>query len=812
MSHDLAPAELDALLARACGRIAPTWPLDRFIAVNPFWERVDQPIAEAFAEVGALTGARLLMPRGWFREEWDRGRLRAEHLRAAISAEASTVTEGRLRAVLASDEPTTPGRRRVMDLADERRDLAHGMSWREFVTHSTSQLCAAYFDEGQAQLGPDRAGGLYATWRRHALGDRAPALLQGMRDYRERARALPTTAREMASVAIASLGVPATEREAWLTGLLLDLNGWAAWCAYRRWTARLAGGDDEHLVELLAIRLAWECMLLGAGGDALAARWQAAVSQWPTVDDVRASQADDWLLQRAVEIAWQQGVCAQLRAAPAPTAAASEAPTVQAAFCIDVRSEVFRRALEAQSPGVQTLGCAGFFGLPVEYLPVGAAHARPHLPGLLAPGLRVTDTGTPPDLSPRRAARLALDDAWRRFKTSALSGFTFVESMGALAGPGLVADSLGLGAEHPERAGLSAREHATRRPRLTARADGTALTPDDRAALAAGMLRAMSLTRGFARLVVLVGHGSDTRNNPHAAGLDCGACGGQTGEVNARAAAALLNEPGVRDGLAARGIDVPATTRFVAALHHTTTDDVTLFELDALPASHAADVEALRRWLEAAGGRARRERAPRLGLAGLSDEALRAAVRGRARDWGQVRPEWGLADNAAFVIAPREHGRHLDLAGRAFLHDYRWQDDEGFATLALLMTAPMVVTHWINLQYYASTVDPARYGSGDKVLHNVVGGHLGVFEGNGGDLRIGLPRQSVHDGARWAHTPLRLSVFIDAPRDAIDAVLAQHATVRALVDHAWLHLFQIDPAAGAVYAHRSGAWAPVPAQ
>ena len=472
MSPDLASAALDALLARACRRIAPTWPLDRFIAVNPFWERVDQPIAEAFAEVTALTGARLLMPRGWYREEWERGRLRPEHLRAAIAAEGSTATESHLRARLASDEPITPRRRRVMDLVDEQRDLAHGMSWREFITHRTSQLCAAYFDEGQAQLGPDRDGGLYATWRRHALGDRAPALLQGLGDYRERARALPATAREMAALAIAALGVPAAEQEAWLTGLLLDLNGWAAWCAYRRWTARLAGGDDAHLVDLLAMRLAWEWLLLDAGGAALAARWQAAVAQWPTVDEVRAAQADDWVLQRAVEIAWQEDVCAQLRA---PSAAAGEPPVVQAAFCIDVRSEVFRRALEAQSPRVQTLGCAGFFGLPVEYQPVGSARARPHLPGLLAPTLRVTDTGTASDLSSRRTARLALDDAWRRFKTNALSGFTFVEAMGALAGPSLVADSLGLGADHPERAGLSAREHATRRPRLTARKNAWAL-------------------------------------------------------------------------------------------------------------------------------------------------------------------------------------------------------------------------------------------------------------------------------------------------------------------------------------------------
>lgn len=125
--------------------------------------------------------------------------------------------------------------------------------------------------------------------------------------------------------------------------------------------------------------------------------------------------------------------------------------------------------------------------------------------------------------------------------------------------------------------------------------------------------------------------------------------------------------------------------------------------------------------------------------------------------------------------------------------------------------APIVVTHWINLQYYASTVDNARYGCGNKVLDNVVGGHIGVFEGNGGDLRIGLPLQSLHDGERWVHTPLRLSVFIEARAAAIDDVLRKHATVRALVDSGWVHLFQLDAAAGLVSARRGQVWAPAPA-
>jgi uncharacterized protein YbcC (UPF0753/DUF2309 family) len=128
------------------------------------------------------------------------------------------------------------------------------------------------------------------------------------------------------------------------------------------------------------------------------------------------------------------------------------------------------------------------------------------------------------------------------------------------------------------------------------------------------------------------------------------------------------------------------------------------------------------------------------------------------------------------------------------------------------MTGPLVVAHWINFQYYASTVDNARYGCGNKVLHNVVGGHLGVFEGNGGDLRIGLSLQSLHDGERWVHTPLRLAAFIEASRPAIDRVLAKHPKVRELVDNEWLHLFQLDAAERTVVARRQGSWKPAAGQ
>jgi uncharacterized protein YbcC (UPF0753/DUF2309 family) len=316
----------------------------------------------------------------------------------------------------------------------------------------------------------------------------------------------------------------------------------------------------------------------------------------------------------------------------------------------------------------------------------------------------------------------------------------------------------------------------------------------------------MSLTEDFARVVLLCGHGSSTVNNPYGSGLDCGACGGHTGEANARVAAMVLNDRAVRAGLRARGIFVPDDTWFVAGLHDTTTDSVALFEQDEAPAQVLRDLERLRDWLARAGQLARHERAASLGLSGLRPGALSRAVRTRTRDWSEVRPEWGLAGNAFFIAAPRHRTRGVELEGRAFLHEYDHRQDADGAILSLIMTAPMVVASWINLQYYGSTVDNRLFGSGNKVLHNVVG-TFGVLEGNGGDLRVGLPWQSVHDGQNYRHEPRRLTVLIEAPAAAIEQVLEDQPEVRQLVEHHWLHLLRIDPDDGRCHRYRAaGHW------
>lgn len=392
-------------------------------------------------------------------------------------------------------------------------------------------------------------------------------------------------------------------------------------------------------------------------------------------------------------------------------------------------------------------------------------------------------------------------DQWNAVSHWPGAAFSFVEAVGLGYSVKLVKGLLpGKKARtRDDLAGLAARYRAICRPQLVG------LNTEAKVKLAAGVLHAMGLAQRLAPTVLLVGHGSQSANNAHAAALDCGACCGQTGEVNARSLAQLLNEPAVRQGLKLQGVDVPDSTAFVAALHNTTTDEIEWFDLDLLPQAARARCERIQPIFHQACDQVRRERAPGLQLDPKArEDVLLGQLRRRANDGAQTRPEWGLAGNAAFLIAPRHRSRGVVLSGRSFLHDYDASQDVDGSLLEGLMTAPMLVTHWINWQYHASTCDPQRLGSGNKVLHNVVGGRIGVFEGNGGDLRIGLSRQSLHDGERWMHEPLRLTVVIDAPQTAIEAVIGKHEVIRQLLDNGWLHLWRFEAAGLARYAR--GCW------
>jgi uncharacterized protein len=560
--------------------------------------------------------------------------------------------------------------------------------------------------------------------------------------------------------------------------LLIDLGGWAQHARWLLWEAELKGDSDTTITDLLAIRLIWEEALL-AQLPRVGASWQNVVAAHAEPVEAAADDVVDQILQDALERAQQRKLACRL-AAPVPAAGR---PTLQAAFCIDVRSEVFRRALEGLDPGIETIGFAGFFGLPVAHRPLGTDALEAHLPVLLTPALTSTGhAGTKAETDTRIKARSVR--AWGRFRQAAVSSFAFVEAAGPAYAVKLVKDALAL---NPHTA---AQEPA---PRIEG-----GITAEAKAATAAAVLNAMSLTTGHAPLVLLIGHGAQVTNNPHESAYHCGACGGHTGEVSARLLAQLLNDPETRAGLPEKGIVLPEDTVFVAGLHDTTTDAVTLHE-DALTPAQRAGLPRAMNLLSRAGAIARAERALR--LPGASARTVEA----RAHNWAEVRPEWGLAGCAAFIAAPREVTAKADLGGRAFLHSYDWTADKGFGTLDLIITAPVVVASWISLQYYASAVAPDVFGGGNKLIHNVVGG-IGVLQGNGGTLRAGLPWQAVHDGETLVHEPLRLTVMIEAPQEEITAVLARHANVKALFDNGWLHLFALENGKVSARYRSGGSW------
>lgn len=803
-------AELDRRIDAACARIAPLWPLRHFVAVNPFFGLRDHDFQQASDLLARVAGSSLYMPRAYYREQIASGRITRDDIEQAIARCGSCLDVAAVERALAVEAPQP---KMSMASVGEVLDRVEGGIWTSFVTERISLHCAAYFDLGQAMVGmPWRNMPLYAAWRTAAAIDRSPAMM-GLDDFRPAVADLPDAPRAAIAWALSALEIPDAAVERYLHAALLSVGGWAAWARYLRWQAELAGHRDDSIVDLLAIRLVWDVLLFREKRTpALVAHWREmlAASMRPPSAKREAAAEIDRILLGAMEIGFQRGVIAGL-AGPAQPARAAR-PAVQAAFCIDVRSEVFRRSLETVAPAVRTLGFAGFFGIFIEYVPLGADAGRTHVPVIFNPGYRVYEQVKGGDARPlaRRRARIGISKAWKGFKFSASSCFSFVEAAGLMYAPKLLADSFGWSRPVPDPAtqGLDPKivdriaPTLERVPQCCAHHADSGIPEADRVDHAERILRGMALTSDFARLVLLAGHGSTTVNNPHATGLDCGACAGQTGEASARVVAALLNDPAVRRGLAAHGIEIPHDTWFLAALHDTTTDAVRVFDTDEMPAALAPDLAQLRQWLEQAGDLTRMQRAALLGMGGLPDDAVEAGVRRRSRDWSQVRPEWALVNNAAFIAAPRARTAGMDLGGRAFLHEYVWREDDGFRILELIMTAPMVVANWINMQYYGSVVDNPRFGSGNKVLHNIVGGAIGVLEGNGGDLRVGLPLQSLHDGRRWVHEPLRLSVFLEAPQAAIDDIIGRHELVRQLVDNRWLHLFRIDD--GGVAYRRAG--------
>jgi hypothetical protein len=567
----------------------------------------------------------------------------------------------------------------------------------------------------------------------------------------------------------------------------------------------------------------------------------------------------------------------------------SERPTSQSVYCIDVRSEPFRRHLEEVGKN-ETFGFAGFFAVFMKFRALGSSHETNQFPVIVSAKntAREIPRANQEDIIPKHRARGKLKKAGYNLlydlKGDVITPYVMVESLGWLYCVPIFGKSWAAGwygraekwfrswwmpllktritinkldekeaygrlyynqhiiihralEERFKSRGLSVssefveylrlramgekaelcrsrfsedeivdfiselRENYRVNPRWAAASVGRIMqlgfTMEEQIATVSSSLKAMGLVKNFARIILFCAHGSTTENNPFEAALDCGACGGNSGHPNARVFVAMANNATVREALKKMDIIIPDDTYFIAGRHDTTTDEITIYDMEDLPSLHIEDLKSLKRDLLTAGQLNSQERCKRLPDVNevLKAEKAWSIVKRKSTDWSQVRPEWGLSGNTAFIIGRRYLTRDTDLKGRVFLHSYDHGMDSDCKSLEAIMTAPQVVAQWINMEHYFSTVDNDVYGSGSKIYHNVTG-RFAIMYGTHSDLRAGLPFQTVMDGDRPFHEPVRLTSIIEAPMKDIQKVIDKHPLLQNYYDKEWIFLISIDPKSG----------------
>ena len=490
-------------------------------------------------------------------------------------------------------------------------------------------------------------------------------------------------------------------------------------------------------------------------------------------------------------------------------------PAAQVFFCLDEREESIRRALEEANPQVETFGAAGYFGVAVDYKGIDDAHAAALCPVVVKPRHSVLERPKKEDsemLETRRLRRRALGLLARNsfvasrtlvrgwLSTSVLGLLSAVPLMGHLLAPRRYAalrEWLNKTFLPEPRTELTfMRNTAQSQSAVTGLLTGFAAA--EKAERVASVLRPAGLTANFARLVVVVGHGSSSLNNPHESAHDCGACGGRRGGPNARLFAAMANRPEVRELLAAQGFNIDDGVWFVAAYHDTCSDDLEFFDLDAVPASHHSDLDKLRESFDEARALNAHERARRFDSfpPHAQAEAALRHVEERSEHLAEPRPEYGHCTNAVCVVGRRSMTRGLFLDRRAFLASYDATQDPTDQNLAALMAAVVPVCGGISLEYYFSFVDNDRYGCGTKLPHNVTG-LVGVMDGHASDLRTGLPWQMVE-----IHEPVRVLFVVETTPERLTRVVDASPSIKQLVKNRWIRLATMDPDTGAVHVRR----------
>ncbi len=716
------------------------------------------------------------------------------------------------------------------------------------------RLCAAFVDQGMAYWSmPGREGGFLKAVQ--VLLSRRGAVLPGhfvklAEEFRLQLEA-GLEAEEVVLEMLYRLGITGDSFDAPILAELLELPGWAGIMYRLEQEPELAPHVRLKcsLIDYLAVRLTlkaiaaatlpvrpevrrdaklgttilaraafrFDCLqILGISGAELNA--MSAQQRRYLVAEIDALNLAERtrLLHLAYEFNHETGILKPLANYRRINGIATSGtrPSAQVLFCIDEREESTRRHLEELAPDVETLGAAGFFGVAMDYAGIDDAHSVPLCPVVVKPQHEIRERAAHADshLSSARSSRRKL---WARaVRYFSVSSRTLIRGwagtlVGLLALPLLLVRVL-----FPRQYGLLRdllHRETVPQPRTTldfsrTRTDASrseagllqGFTVEEKIDRVAGLLGPAGLRGGFARLVVILGHGSTSLNNPHESAHDCGACGGRRGGPNARLFAALANHPAVRVGLCDRGISIPDDTWFVGGYHDTSNDLVELYDLQEVPATHREELNCLSRQLDRARALDAQERARRFEAAspeGGPERALRH-VQDRAEQLSEPRPEYGHATNAVCVVGRRGLTKGLFMDRRAFLVSYDATQDANDEGLARLLGAVVPVCAGINLEYYFSFVDNERYGCGTKLPHNITG-LVGVMNGPESDLRTGLPLQMVE-----IHEPVRILFVVESTPERVAPVFKANPQLSEFLENRWIRLATLDPETGVVHVRR----------
>ena len=567
---------------------------------------------------------------------------------------------------------------------------------------------------------------------------------------------------------------------------LAALPGWVGYIKFREETQSLWQQDYSiHLEDYLAVRL-W-----------LANHMDAEILPSNNQNKKRKEIIKlQYIWLKAWERSWQSNLIKNLNSQIKTNeiSANIKVTDAQMVFCIDTRSELIRRNVES-SGNYETFGYAGFFGIAMDYQSLHDGIVRKSCPPIVPSAYQVSEFSQAnkekqiTNFQKRNERKQFTEYFLKRLKNMLPSAFGYVEGSGIFYGISLLSRTLIPGfLYNPKTKNIHSHEHHCE-PKIKHNNKEASfdlvISLTEKTAIVKSAFELMGW-RNFSPLVLFVGHGSHSVNNAFGSSLDCGACAANPGRHNARMLAKLANLPEVRMALKnEHNLHIPDETVFIGAEHNTTTDEIVLFD-SGIPDSHKERLLQLKKDLYKAQQMATSERL------GISKNSITAAHK-KSNNWSETRPEWGLAKNAGFIIGPRSLSKNMNLNGNCFLHSYDWELDKNGKALEGIMQGPMVVTQWINNHYYFSTVDNEKFGGGSKITHNITG-RFGVVQGNGGDLKIGLPLQSVNEtDEKMYHQPLRLSVMIQAPIETIQDILIKNESVKMLLDNEWIYLLVVDP-------------------